>query len=110
MKTPIADAHPAASAFASAGLAHRRGIGRLVGDAGGVAQDAFQMPADQHQIYVDGTLAERRDQLGELLVQRPAEVIEGHIRFHILAQNGSATDEQTQAADDLVSALRAYLK
>jgi DNA-binding FrmR family transcriptional regulator len=39
-----------------------------------------------------------------------AEVIEGHIRFHILGQNGSATDEQTQAADDLVSALRAYLK
>jgi DNA-binding FrmR family transcriptional regulator len=39
-----------------------------------------------------------------------AEVIEGHIRFHILGQNGSATDDQTQAADDLVSALRAYLK
>jgi DNA-binding FrmR family transcriptional regulator len=39
-----------------------------------------------------------------------AEVIDGHIRFHILAQNGSATEEQTRAADDLVSALRAYLK
>jgi len=39
-----------------------------------------------------------------------AEVIEGHIRFHILSQDGNATDEQTQAADDLVSALRAYLK
>jgi DNA-binding FrmR family transcriptional regulator len=39
-----------------------------------------------------------------------AEVIEGHIRFHILGQNGTATDDQTQAADDLVSALRAYLK
>lgn len=39
-----------------------------------------------------------------------AEVIEGHIRFHILDQNGSATDEQTRAADDLVHALRAYLK
>jgi DNA-binding FrmR family transcriptional regulator len=39
-----------------------------------------------------------------------AEVIEGHIRFHILAQNGSATDEQERAADDLVTALRAYLK
>jgi DNA-binding FrmR family transcriptional regulator len=38
-----------------------------------------------------------------------AEVIEGHIRFHILARNG-ATDEQKQAADDLVAALRAYLK
>jgi len=39
-----------------------------------------------------------------------AEVIEGHIRFHILGSNGSATDEQLRAADDLVSALRAYLK
>jgi len=39
-----------------------------------------------------------------------AEVIDGHIRFHILAQNGRASDEQTRAAEDLVSALRAYLK
>jgi hypothetical protein len=37
-------------------------------------------------------------------------VIEGHIRFHVLGQNGAATDEQLRAADDLVSALRAYLK
>ena len=39
-----------------------------------------------------------------------AEVIEGHIRFHILPANGGATDEQKRAADDLVTALRAYLK
>jgi len=39
-----------------------------------------------------------------------AEVIEGHIRFHILPANGRATDNQTRAADDLVTALRAYLK
>ncbi len=39
-----------------------------------------------------------------------AEVIEGHIRYHILGENGSVTDEQARAADDLVSALRAYLK
>ena len=39
-----------------------------------------------------------------------AEVIEGHIRFHILASGGNATDEQERAADDLVTALRAYLK
>jgi FrmR/RcnR family transcriptional regulator, repressor of frmRAB operon len=39
-----------------------------------------------------------------------AEVIECHIRYHILGEDGSATDEQTRAADDLVSALRAYLK
>jgi len=39
-----------------------------------------------------------------------AEVIEGHIRYHVLPQNGAAADEQARAADDLVSALRAYLK
>jgi DNA-binding FrmR family transcriptional regulator len=39
-----------------------------------------------------------------------AEVIEGHIRFHILPANGRVTDDQTRAADDLVTALRAYLK
>jgi DNA-binding FrmR family transcriptional regulator len=39
-----------------------------------------------------------------------AEVIEGHIRFHILDPNRRVSDEQTRAADDLVSALRAYLK
>lgn len=39
-----------------------------------------------------------------------AEVIEGHIRFHILPANGSATAAQARAADDLVAALRAYLK
>ena len=38
-----------------------------------------------------------------------AEVIEGRIRLHIL-ENGGATDQQEQAADDLVTALRAYLK
>jgi DNA-binding FrmR family transcriptional regulator len=39
-----------------------------------------------------------------------AEVIEGHIRFHVLPANGNATGEQTRAADELVTALRAYLK
>lgn len=39
-----------------------------------------------------------------------AEVIEGHIRYHVLGPNGAATDEQMRAADDLVSALRTYLK
>jgi DNA-binding FrmR family transcriptional regulator len=39
-----------------------------------------------------------------------AEVIEGHVRLHILSQNGGATDEQERAADDLVTALRTYLK
>jgi DNA-binding FrmR family transcriptional regulator len=39
-----------------------------------------------------------------------AEVIEGHIRYHVLAPNGAVSDEQARAAEDLVSALRTYLK
>jgi len=39
-----------------------------------------------------------------------AEVIEGHIRFHILDPKVAASDEQAKAADDLIHALRAYLK
>jgi len=39
-----------------------------------------------------------------------AEVIEGHIRLHILDPDGDNTAEQRKAADDLVGALRAYLK
>jgi len=38
-----------------------------------------------------------------------AEVIEGHIRFHML-DPGNQTVEQARAADDLVDALRAYLR
>ena len=37
-----------------------------------------------------------------------AEVIDGHIRFHVLSSNPAA--EQTLAAEDIVRALRAYLK
>jgi DNA-binding FrmR family transcriptional regulator len=38
-----------------------------------------------------------------------AEVIEGHIRYHLL-DPAHQTDEQARAADDLVDALRAYLR
>jgi DNA-binding FrmR family transcriptional regulator len=39
-----------------------------------------------------------------------AAVIEGHIRFHVLPKEADASEEQEQAAEDLVHALRAYLK
>jgi len=39
-----------------------------------------------------------------------AEVIEGHIRFHVLDPKTKPTNEQARAADDLIHALRAYLK
>lgn len=39
-----------------------------------------------------------------------AEVIEGHIRFHVIDPQRKPTDEQTQAAQDLIDALKTYLK
>ena len=39
-----------------------------------------------------------------------AEVIEGHIRFHVLDPARDPTDEQTQAAQDLIDALKTYLR
>jgi DNA-binding FrmR family transcriptional regulator len=38
-----------------------------------------------------------------------AEVIEGHIRFHVVDAKHQ-TEEQAQAAEDLIDALRAYLR
>jgi hypothetical protein len=37
-------------------------------------------------------------------------MFQGHIRFHVLDPKTAPTDEQAQAADDLIHALRAYLK
>lgn len=39
-----------------------------------------------------------------------AEVIEGHIRYHLLDPKTKPTEEQMHAAEDLIHALRAYLK
>jgi DNA-binding FrmR family transcriptional regulator len=39
-----------------------------------------------------------------------AEVIEGHIRYHVLDPAREPTDEQTQAAQDLIDALKTYLR
>ena len=39
-----------------------------------------------------------------------AEVIEGHIRFHVLDPQRKPAKEQAQAAQDLIDALKTYLK
>lgn len=39
-----------------------------------------------------------------------AEVIEGHIRFHVLDPERVPTDDQAQAAQDLIDALKTYLR
>lgn len=39
-----------------------------------------------------------------------AEVIEGHIRFHVIDPKRNPTGEQSRAAEDLIDALKAYLR
>jgi DNA-binding FrmR family transcriptional regulator len=67
------------------------------------------LPTECHSVDVltvcaEGSLA------GGALDALMAEVIEGHIRSHVLDPRTTPTDEQSQAADYLVHALRAYLK
>lgn len=39
-----------------------------------------------------------------------SELIEGHIRFHVLAPNGRKSAPQTEAAEELIEVVRTYLK
>jgi DNA-binding FrmR family transcriptional regulator len=39
-----------------------------------------------------------------------AEVIEGHVRFHLVDPDHQPTSEQAQAAQELIDVLKAYLK
>jgi len=39
-----------------------------------------------------------------------AEVMEGHIRFHVLSPNNGKNPAQTEAAEELIDVVRAYLK
>jgi DNA-binding FrmR family transcriptional regulator len=39
-----------------------------------------------------------------------AEVMEGHIRFHVLSPHTSANSSQAEAAEELIDVVNAYLK
>jgi len=39
-----------------------------------------------------------------------SELIEGHIRFHVLATDGRQQAPQAEAAEELIQVVRAYLK
>jgi DNA-binding FrmR family transcriptional regulator len=39
-----------------------------------------------------------------------AEVMEGHIRFHVLSPDSSKNSPQMEAAEELIDVVRAYLK
>jgi DNA-binding FrmR family transcriptional regulator len=39
-----------------------------------------------------------------------ADVMEGHVRFHVLSPDGDKNSPQAQAAEELIDVIRAYLK
>jgi len=78
-------------------------VRRIMGQVGAI-QKALEQESECSEVLHN--IAACRGAMDALM----SEVIEGHIRFHILAPNGTATDEQRLAADDLIAALRAYLK
>jgi len=39
-----------------------------------------------------------------------AELLEGHIRYHVIGQDGNGTSDRTQAAEELIDVLRSYLR
>ena len=79
-------------------------VRRIMGQVAAIKRSLDQEAADCSEILHN--ISACRGAMDALM----AEVIEGHIRYHILSRNGAATDEQARAADDLISALRAYLK
>ena len=79
-------------------------VHRIMGQVAAVEKSLDQEQADCSEILHN--ISACRGAMDALM----AEVIEGHIRYHVLPKNGNATDEQMRAADDLVSALRSYLR
>ena len=39
-----------------------------------------------------------------------AEIVEDHIRFHVLDPDGTVTAKQKRAAEELIDVVRAYVK
>src|SRR6516165_11333047 len=79
-------------------------VRRIMGQVAAIEKSLDQETADCSEILHNISVC--RGAMDALM----AEVIDGHIRYHILPRNVPATHEQTRAADDLVSALRTYLK
>lgn len=52
------------------------------------------------------TMAACRGALNGLM----AEVMEGHVRFHVLSANNGKNSPQREAAEKLIEVIRAYLK
>jgi DNA-binding FrmR family transcriptional regulator len=52
------------------------------------------------------TLAACRGAMNALM----AEILEGHVRHHVLPQSGEVSQESQHAADELIEVIRRYLR
>lgn len=78
-------------------------VRRIIGQVAAVERSLAEESADCSEILHN--ISACRGAMDALM----AEVIEGHIRYHILPGAG-ASEEQVRASDVLVTALRAYLR
>jgi len=61
---------------------------------------------DQECSKVLQTIAAIRGAINGLM----AEVMKGHVRYHVLDPNGKPTSEQAEAAEELIDIVNRYLK
>lgn len=80
-----------------------RRIRRIRGQVNAVEQ---ALADEQDCSSVLMTLAACRGAINSLM----SEVLEGHVRFHVLANGEQPTAAQKAAADDLIEVIRTYLK
>jgi FrmR/RcnR family transcriptional regulator, repressor of frmRAB operon len=74
---------------------------------GGQVEDVERALSGQHECSkVLQLMAACRGALNGLM----AEVVEGHIRFHVLAPGHGRNSPQVKAAEELIEVVRAYLK
>jgi FrmR/RcnR family transcriptional regulator, repressor of frmRAB operon len=82
-------------------LLHR--INRIRGQLNGIAT-ALEAERDCGEVLL--TLASCRGAMNSLM----AEILEGHIRFHLLPANAKPGSEEADAAEELIEVINRYLK
>jgi DNA-binding FrmR family transcriptional regulator len=78
-------------------------INRIRGQINGIAK-ALEEERDCGEVLL--TLASCRGAMNSLM----AEIIEGHIRFHLLPVNAKPGSEEADAAEELIEVINRYLK
>jgi FrmR/RcnR family transcriptional regulator, repressor of frmRAB operon len=78
-------------------------INRIRGQLNGIAK-ALEEDRDCGEVLL--TLASCRGAMNSLM----AEILEGHIRFHLLPADAKPGSEETDAAEELIAVINRYLK